>query len=1227
MDVSFENMVIGVANRGVPALRVGRTIREIGAVYAAFYTPVDKTAPHVSKAGRAYSLSSVDGYLDIKEIVRVAKKHNIAALHPGWGFAAENNNFPSICEKYDIIFIGPSEGPMKKLGNKVKARGIAKSLSIPVIEGSDGAVSLEEARKIADRIGFPVMIKSEGGGGGRGVVVVNSQEELERHFYIASNMAEASFGNPNLYIEQYLQFVRHLEIQVLCDKFGNAIALDERDCSCQRRYQKLLEITPSPWKGASRELREALKEAAVKIVTAVGYDSIATIEFLVDEKQNFYFIEANTRLQVEHGISELLYGIDIVEEMIRIAFGETLSLTDEQLKPRGFAMQCRINFEDPQNGFMPNSGTITRYLSPGGEGVRVDSCVFGDYEFPKAYDSLGALLMAYGSTWEKTASSMERALSEYFIGGLKTTIPFHKKIVTHPKFMSGEVHTKFIESTPELISYREIIPEPLRLAGLIAETTAIGYNPHIGLGPYRKSADSRVGPMPVVQVSHSEKPIENDYRPPFSPDEHRDTVLSYLRRSEFVEFCNTTPRDVTQSESGNRFRLFDDRLVGPLIDQCGYVSIENGGGAHYHVAMLGCMTDPWVEAEEWNRFAPNTQKLILIRSTNILGYAPQPREVMERTGRMIVKHYHVIRCFDFLNHIDNMTPFAEIVLKSENRIFQPAVSLSWAEGFSVEHYLSVLDDILSMAGRIMECGKAEASKKIIFCLKDMAGVCPPRFIYHLISAILDDYPELVIQYHRHITDGLAVPALGSAAKAGAKILDVADGPTVRFYSQAGVMPVVAYIEGELGLKTRVDKEKIREVAFVLKQIMPLYDRYCRPTVLGPDHDVTGHGLPGGATSSSQEGALKQGYAFLLPHILLILELCRKIIRYHDVTPGSQVTWTNGYMMAVKAYERGGVTEVQRVIDILKAVTSTPESKLDEGVKEDRLILFAHANDALKNLLLGKFGKLPLGWPPDWVYRSVFGEEWYDAVAKRTEESPLNFLPPVDMEAVEAELAGHIGRTPTENEIVNYLNHPGDALKLIRSLEKYGDPNALPDDIWFEGLRVGHEREFVTSDGKVHTIKILRIGKVDAYGKKRVRYKLDYEVFVKDMKVEEGTTKGPGFEMGDTKNPYHIAAPFDSDLWLVHKKEGDPVKVGEEVLNLSLMKTEYAVTSPVDGVVKRVVVFADYRADKKMVPVKKQALLMELAPPREHCKKCDAEIDEDYKFCPTCGHKMEIPNPA
>ena len=1222
MSSPIQNLRIGVANRGIPALRIGRTIREMGGIYVAFATEEDKTAPHVSKADKAYNIRTEKGYLDIKEIVRIAKQHDVKALHPGWGFAAENNLFPSLCKENGIVFIGPSEDPMKKLGNKVTARNIAKSVSVPVIPGSDSAVDLEEAKQIAGDIGYPVMIKSEGGGGGRGIVIVESPEELEHHFVKASAIAEASFDNPNLYIEKFLTSVRHMEIQAVCDSFGNVVVLDERDCSTQRKNQKLLEITPSPWKGMGEGLRKALKEATLKLSSAVGYDSIGTFEFLVDEKQNFYFIEANTRLQVEHGITEILYGIDLVEEMIRISFGEKLRLKYDDLKPRGYAMQCRINFEDPQNNFRPNAGEITRYLSPGGEGVRLDSCVFYGYEFPKVYDSLASLLMTYGSTWEKTLATMDRALMEYFIGGLKTTIPFHKKVLSHPKFKSGEIDTRFIDNTPELMSYREVIPEEIRLASLMAEITARGYNPYVGFGAYRKFGDSLVGSM-AVDVSRVTKQAANDlsYQPLFDPNDNRDKVLNYLRNSEYVEFCNTTPRDITQSETGNRFRLFADRLIGPIIDRCGYVSIENGGGAHYHVAMLGCMTDPWEEAADWNEFAPNTQKLILIRSTNVLGYAPQCREIMKRTGEMIVKHYHVIRCFDFLNHIENMAPFAEIVLKTENRIFQPAISLSWAQGFDVPHYLGVLDDILSMVGRILECNKDKASREIIFCLKDMAGVCPPRFIKSLVSAILDKYPDLIIQYHRHATDGLAVPALGAAAQAGARILDVADGPCVRFYGQTAVMPVMAYIEGELGLKTRLDKEKIRETAFVLKQIMPVYDHYCRPTFLGIDHDVTLHGLPGGATSSSQEGALKQGYAFLLPSILLVLELYRKLIRYHDVTPGSQITWTNGYMMVVKAYERGGMPEVQRIIDLLKKVTSISEDKLDEQTKEDRKVLFVHANDALKNLLLGKFGKLPLGWPREWIYQSVFGDTWEDAIATRTEESPLDFLPAVDINGLSSELTSHIDRKPTENELVNYLNHPGDALKLIKNLEKFADPNVLPDDIWFEGLETGVEREFRTSDGKIHIIEVVRLGRVSENGTRRIRYKLDHEVFVEEIQVEKRAAEKKGIEMADESDPYQIGAPFDADLWLVHKKAGDNVKAGEEIFNLALMKVEYGITSPVDGVVKRVSVFADYKVDKKMVPVVKGQLLMELALPHERCANCNEQIDKKDKYCSNCGESL------
>jgi pyruvate carboxylase len=449
---------------------------------------------------------------------------------------------------------------------------------------------------------------------------------------------------------------------------------------------------------------------------------------------------------------------------------------------------------------------------------------------------------------------------------------------------------------------------------------------------------------------------------------------------------DTTARDITQSNSGNRFRLAEDELMGPYLDNCGFFALENGGGAHFHVAMMANMTYPFTEAERWNRFAPKTHKLILIRSTNILGYKPQPRNLMRLTGEMICEHYDIIRCFDFLNHIENMRPFAEVAMNSGSNIFEPAISLSWAKGFDVDHYMGVLDEIIDMVAQVSGRDRKKATRDFIIGLKDMAGVCPPRFIRALVSAIRERHPELVVHYHRHYTDGLFVPAVGAAAQAGAHIVDTAIGAAVRWYGQGEVLSTAAYIEDETGLKTNLNKEMIRTTGFVLKQIMPYYDRYTAPYFQGIDYDVVEHGMPGGATSSSQEGALKQGYIHLLPYMLRFLAGTRRVVRYHDVTPGSQITWNTAFLAVTGAFKRGGEREVRTLLSILEAVNRTPEEALTEELKRERLILYRESNDAFRQLLLGRFGRLPLGFPPDWVYESAFGPDYRSALEQRTERS-------------------------------------------------------------------------------------------------------------------------------------------------------------------------------------------------------------------------------------------------
>ncbi|TWI70290.1 pyruvate carboxylase [Desulfobotulus alkaliphilus] len=1219
---SGNDVRILIANRGIPARRIARAVTELGATACITATDIDKTSPAAIGARKLMLLGeNPTAYLDLDRIVKKAKEEGIEAIHPGWGFGAEDDSFPAKCEEAGIIFIGPPQKAMHELGNKVAVRALAQKVGVPVVPGSEGAVGIPEARKIAHELGFPIMLKAEGGGGGRGIYEVYSDADLESSFVKASALAEASFGNPRLFVERLLPEVRHIEIQVIADKYGNVFAFDERDCTVQRNHQKLIEISPSPWPKMTEELRARLKEYAIRLVKSVDYYSLATVEFLVDMEGNPYLIEANTRLQVEHGITECRYGVDLVEEQIAIAYGCALRFNEERTKPHQHAMQVRINCEDPKKGFSPNAGRITRYTSPGGQGIRIDSCITAGYEFPSQYDSAASLLIAYADSWSKNVEQMRRALKECMISGVKTTIPFYKVVLEREEFISGNYDTKFVQKNPDLFDYVDQQPEALRLSRLIAEISAKGYNEYLSLDKYRGLHDKRLGPCtPVIPFTPERDVVAHV---PLRRGQSRESILDYVRTAGKVFFTDTTCRDQTQSNSGNRFRLAEDRLIGPILDKCGFFSLENGGGAHFHVAMLGNMTYPFKEADEWNDFAPDTLKQILIRSTNVLGYKPQPKNLMQTTGEMICENYDVIRCFDFLNHIENMRPFAEVVLPKKYKIFQPAISMSHARGFDADHYLGVTEEILAMVADVAGVSLEEASRIIILGLKDMAGVCPPAMIRDLVKRLRVKYPDLVLHYHRHCTDGLFSPALSAAAAAGCHILDVAIGASVRWYGQGDALATAALIEEEHGLEICLDKERVRDAGFVLKQIMPYYDRYTAPYFQGVDYEVVQHGMPGGATSSSQEGAMKQGYIHLLPYMLKYLAGIRQIVRYHDVTPGSQITWNTAFLSVTGAYKRGGEKNVRKLLDVLETVVNTPEEALSDEMKKARLEIYQEANDAFRDLILGKFGKLPLGFPPEWVYESAFGPDYKKSMEKRTEDSPLKHLEPMDMDLEKEALAKALNREPTKEELVLYLNHPGDALKTIRFQEKYGDPNHLPLDVWFEGIEKGSSCSFKDGRGMPHEMTILDLSLPDEDGNVVVRYHLDSEIMTHVVKVAEPLRGGTaGMEMADSDNPYHIASPSNGDLWVTHVNVGDMVKAGEEVFNISIMKQEKAVLSAVDGRVKRVLKSARYQVDRKMVPVKDGELLVELEPvSANRCKDCGAPVQEDFVFCPSCGKKQ------
>jgi pyruvate carboxylase len=694
-----------------------------------------------------------------------------------------------------------------------------------------------------------------------------------------------------------------------------------------------------------------------------------------------------------------------------------------------------------------------------------------------------------------------------------------------------------------------------------------------------------------------------------------------VRDSGHVHFTDTTTRDNTQSNSGNRFRLAEDLLVTPYLDNCNFFSLETGGGAHFHVNLMANMTSPFQEARELNRVAPKTLKQILVRSTNVLGYRPQPRNAMRATAEKICEEFHVIRSFDFLNHIENMKPFAEVVLHHPGVVFEPSLSLTYGRGFTVDHYLKVTEEILQQTAQILGKDLNEASRNIILGLKDMAGNCPPHFMRELVTALRKQWPELVLHHHRHYTDGLFIPAVAEAAKAGAHIIDTSMGAAMRWYGQGEILSTAAYLE-EVGLKTNLNKDMLRECNFVLKQIMPYYDRYTAPYFQGIDYDVVSHGMPGGATSSSQQGALNQGYIHLLPQMLRFLAGLRQIVHYHDVTPGSQITWNTAFLAVTGAHRRGGTGAVQQLLDVLEQVTTHPENELSKEMKEARLNIYKDCNDAFRSLLLGEYGKLPLGFPPDWVYQSAFGEDWKNAIAKRTERSPLESLADVDFDAERAALREHLHREPTEEELLLYLNHPADALNTFDFRVNYGNPNNLPLDVWFEGLQPGDELNFTDSQEKPHHLSFMSIRAPDANGMSIVRYVLDSEIMSTEVQVTKGDAAGKlNVSKADPNNPHHVGAPSNGDLWVVYVTPGQVVRKGDELFNISIMKQEKAVLAPMNGIVKRVLKTADYSESKQMVPVREGELLIELGPVPAVCTNpsCGKPLPADtFAFCPFCG---------
>ena len=642
--------------------------------------------------------------------------------------------------------------------------------------------------------------------------------------------------------------------------------------------------------------------------------------------------------------------------------------------------------------------------------------------------------------------------------------------------------------------------------------------------------------------------------------------LKSLREGKEILYTNTGPRDTGQSDFKNRFTVHDMARLLPLYNETGYFSVEVHGGARFHQDLLNNKIDPFEEARMWAERMPNALTQTLIRSTNVWGYRMYPRNVIRLAVRAFLPTIDVWRCFDFLNYIPNMAPIAEEVL-SGGKIFEPAISFTESPECTDAYYLKVVKEIMAMCG---------GPGGIILCIKDMAGVGSPARIGRLVDAILQKHPDLVLQYHRHATDGLAIPALAAAAGAGAKLFDVTDDAFSRFYGHVPVRPLTRYLR-ELGFPVRLDIARAGEASDVVRGFIRNYEKF-ESQYKGFSHDVTDHRMPGGAFPSSFEQAEKGGFLDLMPDILKGMAYGNRIIKYFDVTPGSQITWTTWAGIVQRLHKEGGDHNVRRLFHVLDRYVQSGErleglSQADENVL---LRLYSGATDDLKNLLLGKYGPLPFGWPKDWIYRSAFGEGAEEKARKeRIESSPLDRLPDDGLEKSRKAMEDELGRPATDEEFVLYLMHPKAAVDFLKFRQDYGNTTILPTAVWFRGLRRPGDSVSIPLDGKPHEIKLVSIGE-GVGGVKQVVLSVDNIMHVFPVELPEAAAARKTIRKAATGVKGEIGAPVTGTVWRIGTKDrvlkaGDRVKRGEEVMNIEVMKTENAVKSPVAGVIREICV--------------------------------------------------------
>ncbi|KAL6164161.1 pyruvate carboxylase [Exserohilum turcicum] len=1121
-----------VANRGEIPIRIFRTAHELSLHTVAVYSHEDRLSMHRQKADEAYEIgargqySPVGAYLAGDEIIKIAVEHNVNMIHPGYGFLSENAEFARNVEKAGLIFVGPSPDTIDALGDKVSARKLAVKCNVPVVPGTPGPVDrFEDAKAFTDEYGFPIIIKAAFGGGGRGMRVVREQSTLKDSFERATSEAKSAFGNGTVFIERFLDKPKHIEVQLLGDNQGNVVHLYERDCSVQRRHQKVVEIAPA--KDLPVETRDAILADAVRLAQSVKYRNAGTAEFLVDQQNRYYFIEINPRIQVEHTITEEVTGIDIVAAQIQIAAGaslEQLGLTQDHISTRGFAFQCRITTEDPAQSFAPDTGKIEVYRSAGGNGVRLDGGNgFAGAIITPHYDSMLVKCSCRGSTYEIVRRKMLRALVEFRIRGVKTNIPFLIKLLTHPTFVDGQCWTTFIDDTPALF---DLIGSQNRAQKLLAYLGDLAVNGSQIKGQIGEPKFKGAIPIPAIHKDgkkiDTSAPCTEGWRNVILK-EGPEGFAKAVRANKGCLIMDTTWRDAHQSLLATRVRTVDLLNIAKETSHAysNAWALECWGGATFDVAMRFLYEDPWDRLRKMRKLVPNIPFQMLLRGANGVAYSSLPDNAIFHFCEQAKKNgVDIFRVFDALNDVEQLEVGIKAVIKAggvaEGTVCISGDMLNPKKKYNLEYYLGIVEKIVNMGAHVLG-------------IKDMAGVLKPRAARLLVSTIRKKYPDLPIHVHTHDSAGTGVASMAACAEAGADAVDAAIDSMSGMTSQPSVGAILASLEGT-EFDAGLDAHMIRNLDAYWAQLRLLYSPF-EAGLTGPDPEVYEHEIPGGQLTNLIFQASQQGL-------------------------GEQWAQTK------KAYEQANdllgdivkVTPTSKVVgDLAQFMVSNKLSYDDVLAKAEQLDFPSSVLEFFEGLMGQPYG----GFPEPLRTQALRGR-------RKMDKRPGLYLDPVDIVKTKADLKAKWGDA-TECDVASYIMYPKVFEDYKKWTTKYGDLSVLPTRYFLSKPEIGEEFHVELEKGKVLILKLLAIGPLsEQTGLREVFYEMNGETRTVTVEDQHAAIENVSRPKADPTDSSQVGSPMSGVLVEVRVHDGSDVKKGDPVAILSAMKMEMVISAPHSG---------------------------------------------------------------